>query len=286
MQTPKTHAKPNKTAIVLPVFGSTLLHAGVFVAVAVFGAVRALPEPSVTQTQLASGAEFNDIKSALAAHIAKNTIAEKQTASTHQKPSASTTQPAAFHDFPRTAQYDTQFDDLANWESTWSSDWDAPAISDDEFAERFAANAEKQAQINALLDDKPRPNPADNTDNNTNTKDSSKTTQNANADGAPATPKVQKIVSKAEREQAGKSAAGRIFTRWEQTQSHAQAGKSLKATISLDAAGNVLQIRFGAGDKELQPFIEQAIRQSSPLHELAGMMESLTIEFNTTPPRD
>ena len=59
-------------------------------------------------------------------------------------------------------------------------------------------------------------------------------------------------------------------------------GKKLKITIQLDDAGNVTGVRIGSGDQEIASSATAAIYDSSPIREMAGLQNSLTIEFSST----
>lgn len=134
-------------------------------------------------------------------------------------------------------------------------------------------------------------NNGDSTGNTDNAHDlaDSKTDDSSTSSGAstPApTPTTTNNQPSAELRQATKSAANRITNTWgtliNQTihanmDHHADFGdKKLIMTVHLDDMGNVIDIKIGKGDQELADSAIAAIRQSSPLSEMAGIGNKLT----------
>lgn len=99
------------------------------------------------------------------------------------------------------------------------------------------------------------------------------------------TPTVQestthKTTPSADLKQAASAATARIIMAWEKYND--TGGKKLMVTMQLDDAGNVTGVRVGNGDQELASSATAAIYDSSPISEMAGLKNSLTIEFNST----
>lgn len=89
-----------------------------------------------------------------------------------------------------------------------------------------------------------------------------------------------KTTPSADLKQAASAATARIIMAWEKYND--AGGKKLKITIQLDDAGNVTGVRIGSGDQEIASSATAAIYDSSPISEMAGLQNSLTIEFNST----
>lgn len=91
---------------------------------------------------------------------------------------------------------------------------------------------------------------------------------------------TQKTMPSADLKQAASAATARIIMAWERYND--TGGKKIMVTIQLDDAGNVTGVRVGNGDQELASSAKAAIYDSSPISEMAGLKNSLTIEFNST----
>lgn len=103
---------------------------------------------------------------------------------------------------------------------------------------------------------------------------------------APTTP--SKPSPSAELVQGASLATNRIIDNWATlvSQTHDEQslaelnGKKLMLTAHLDEQGNVLDIQIGKGNPELAESAINAIRQSSPLTEMAGLDNKLTFVIN------
>lgn len=103
---------------------------------------------------------------------------------------------------------------------------------------------------------------------------------------APTTP--SKPSPSAELVQGASLATNRIIDNWATlvSQTHDEqslaelSGKKLMLTVHLDEQGNVLDIQIGKGNPELAESAINAIRQSSPLTEMAGLDNKLTFVIN------
>lgn len=72
--------------------------------------------------------------------------------------------------------------------------------------------------------------------------------------------------------------ASRIQAIWQEYDN--PSNQRLTATIYIDDNGNLTNIKFGSGDKELEPSLKDSIKKAAPFPEMAGS-NSFTIHFST-----
>ncbi|WP_066799795.1 cell envelope integrity protein TolA [Moraxella oblonga] len=101
---------------------------------------------------------------------------------------------------------------------------------------------------------------------------------------APSIPNINRggqvgSTSNVSKSEAQANIAGRVQAKW--MKHNNLKNRHLTATIRIDEQGNLVSVSFGAGDKDLQPSLEEAIREASPFPEMKGISTSFSIKFYT-----
>lgn len=289
------HIGVKEPQFILSLLASLLVHAVVFVVLFFVANQSSLPETPPIEASLVAGSELSDIQAQIASAYAANQVSQQSQA---QMPT--TTQPTTSYNDDiarRERAYQAQMQEYAdNLEQEILSEMRLQRQRLDE------EDKERQRQVDELQsrersnDEIARENSKElqkkreHIEQMVNEAKSSSNSNHAsshNADhhGTPSTPNVGKggVVgsgqSGANRGQAQANITSRVQAIWERYDN--PPNRRLSATISIDDEGNLQGIRFGAGDKDLEPSLQASIKEAAPFPEMAGIAKTFTINFST-----
>lgn len=285
---------------ILPLLASLLIHGVAILAVFFLHSNQPLPEVATIEAELISGDDLAGLQAQIASAYAAKQAAQSQNSSKADNTSQNT---------PDTADVDNTYnDELVQKERDYQAQMQAYAQSlDQEILSEIQSHQdqlqeqdkERQRQVNELQS-KERSNDDIAQENlktlNKTRENIEKSVNEAKKAGqatshqslgessdtpnhAPTVGRGGKIGIGSSGSQATANIASRVQAIWERYDN--PPNRRLSATITIDDQGGLQNIRFGAGDKDLEPSLQASIKEAAPFPEMAGIAKSFTINFST-----
>lgn len=293
------NSQTKEPVTLLPFLASVLMHGVVVLAILFLSNNKPLPEITTVETELVSGDDLASLQAQIA-----SAYAAKQAAQSQSNDEINNTQTV-----PDKTDFDSSYnDELAQKERDYQAQMQAYAQSlDQEILSEIQSHQdqlqeedkERQRQVNELQN-KERSND-DIAQENLKTLNKTRETieksvneakkasqatshqslgENNTPNHAPTVGRGGKIGSSSSgSNQATANIASRVQAIWERYDN--PPNRRLSATITIDDDGNLQNIRFGAGDKDLEPSLQTSIKEAAPFPEMAGIANSFTINFST-----
>lgn len=282
--------------VVIPLLASLLIHGAVVLAMVLLPK-KPLPEVITTETELISGEDLMGIQAQIALAHAKYSANTSPKATTKATTASTMTNSSYNDDFAeRERAYQAQV-------KAYAEALDQEILSEMELRQRQldAQDQERQRQVQELQsrersnDDIARQNSQELNKARERIEKLAQEAKNQNAStSTPQTPTVGRggstgttsgtgggsaTTSGNSRSQATANIASRVQAIWERYDN--PPNRRLSATISIDGSGNLVNVRFGAGDKDLEPSLQASIKEASPFPEMIDIATTFTINFST-----
>lgn len=289
------HIGAAKPRLMSALLASLLVHVLVLLVLFFVGSPTPLPETTPIEASFIDGNTLFDIQTQLAgAHAAKQVLQQSQQTTPAATPTTSYNDDIAERERAYQAQMQQYADNLEQQmlsemrlqKQRWDEADQERQRQVDELQRRERSNDDIAQQNNKELN-KARER-IEQTINEAKNTVANQTAHASDGDGAPSTPtvgrggKIGKTgdgTSSASRTQAQASIASRVQAIWERYDN--PPNRRLSATISIDEVGNLQNVRFGAGDKDLEPSLQASIKEAAPFPEMAGIAKTFTINFST-----
>lgn len=235
----------DKSALILPILASVLLHTVIIIAVAA-PLITPPTKPNTTiQTALVGQEAFNRVKTALINHHtnqnkptadnASSTITANDNAFMHAQnqhryrpqvsTSATTTQ--AYHPLPNSAPFESNSPSIQNQPTNAHAKLAEYSNNDSGLEQNHTEPTPSRAQINAAIS----------------------------------------------------SVKHRIETIWQRYPK--QPNQTITFQVNMNQQGDVTSIQFGGGHPDLHESVEAAVYAAAPFYELGGMRDSIRLQFTT-----
>lgn len=234
----------DKSALILPILASVLLHTVIIIAVAA-PLITPPTKPNTTiQTALVGQKAFNRAKTALSNHHANQNKPTANASSTitandnalmqaqnqhryHPQVSTSATTTQAYHPPPNSAPFESNSPSIQNQPTNAHAKLAEYSNNDSGLEQNHTEPTPSRAQINAAIS----------------------------------------------------SVKHRIETIWQRYPK--QPNQTITFQVNMNQQGDVTSIQFGGGHPDLHESVEAAVYAAAPFYELGGMRDSIRLQFTT-----